>query len=55
MEHELSAIYDITHGLGLAILAPRWMEYTLEFLRCAYKSLRVLLKLLYLMIYWKVM
>jgi len=30
MEHELSAIYDITHGLGLAILAPRWMEYTLD-------------------------
>ena len=23
MEHELSAIYDITHGLGLAILTPR--------------------------------
>lgn len=30
MEHELSAIYDITHGLGLAILTPRWMEYCLE-------------------------
>lgn len=30
MEHEISAIYDITHGLGLAILAPRWMEYTLD-------------------------
>jgi alcohol dehydrogenase YqhD (iron-dependent ADH family) len=30
MEHELSAIYDITHGLGLAILTPRWMEYTLD-------------------------
>lgn len=30
MEHELSAIYDITHGLGLAILTPRWMEYTLN-------------------------
>lgn len=27
MEHELSAFYDITHGLGLAILTPRWMEY----------------------------
>ena len=26
MEHELSAIYDITHGLGLAILTPRWLE-----------------------------
>ncbi|MEI8200423.1 MAG: iron-containing alcohol dehydrogenase [Eubacteriales bacterium] len=30
MEHELSAIYDITHGLGLAILTPRWMAYTLD-------------------------
>lgn len=30
MEHELSAIYDITHGLGLAILTPRWMEYSLD-------------------------
>lgn len=30
MEHELSAYYDITHGLGLAILMPRWMEYILD-------------------------
>ena len=30
IEHELSALYDITHGLGLAILTPRWMEYTLN-------------------------
>jgi len=30
MEHELSAFYDITHGLGLAILTPRWMEYILD-------------------------
>lgn len=30
MEHELSAIYNITHGLGLAILTPRWMEYCLD-------------------------
>lgn len=30
LEHELSAIYDITHGLGLAILTPRWMEYCLD-------------------------
>lgn len=27
MEHELSAFYDITHGLGLAILTPRWLKY----------------------------
>lgn len=30
MEHQLSAFYDITHGLGLAILTPRWMEYVLD-------------------------
>ena len=30
MEHQLSAVYDITHGHGLAILTPRWMEYCLD-------------------------
>lgn len=30
IEHELSAIYDLTHGIGLAILTPRWMEYVLR-------------------------
>lgn len=30
LEHQLSAYYDITHGLGLAILTPRWMEYCLN-------------------------
>lgn len=30
MEHELSAYYDITHGVGLAILTPRWMRYILS-------------------------
>lgn len=30
MEHELSACYDLTHGLGLAILTPRWMEFLLK-------------------------
>jgi alcohol dehydrogenase YqhD (iron-dependent ADH family) len=29
MEHQLSAIYDIAHGHGLAILTPRWMKYIL--------------------------
>lgn len=27
MEHELSALYDIAHGAGLAVLTPAWMEY----------------------------
>jgi alcohol dehydrogenase YqhD (iron-dependent ADH family) len=30
MEHELSAFYDITHGEGLAILTPFWMDYVLN-------------------------
>ena len=30
MEHELSAYYDITHGVGLAILTPRWMRHILK-------------------------
>ena len=30
IEHELSAFYDITHGLGLAIVIPRWMSYILD-------------------------
>lgn len=30
MEHQLSAYYDITHGLGLAILTPRWLEYVVN-------------------------
>ena len=30
MEHELSAFYDITHGAGLALLTPYWMEYILS-------------------------
>lgn len=29
MEHELSAFYDVTHGVGLAILTPAWMRYIL--------------------------
>jgi alcohol dehydrogenase YqhD (iron-dependent ADH family) len=30
IEHQLSARYDMTHGLGLAILTPHWMEYVLS-------------------------
>lgn len=30
IEHELSAYYDITHGVGLAIVTPRWMRYILS-------------------------
>lgn len=30
IEHEISALYDIAHGVGLAILTPFWMEYVME-------------------------
>lgn len=27
IEHEISGIYDITHGAGMAIIFPAWMKY----------------------------
>lgn len=27
MEHELSGIYDVAHGAGLAVVIPAWMKY----------------------------
>jgi alcohol dehydrogenase len=27
IEHELSGIYDVTHGAGLAVVFPAWMKY----------------------------
>jgi len=30
IEHVISAIYDVTHGLGLAILIPAWMRQVLN-------------------------
>ena len=30
IEHALSAYYDITHGVGLAIITPRWMRRILN-------------------------
>lgn len=29
IEHELSAFYDVTHGAGLAVIAPAWMKYVM--------------------------
>ena len=34
IEHELSAKYDITHGVGLAILTPNWMKHVLNGKNC---------------------
>ncbi|MDA3931760.1 MAG: iron-containing alcohol dehydrogenase [Tenericutes bacterium] len=30
LEHELSALYDVTHGAGLSVIYPAYMKYTLE-------------------------
>ncbi|MCC8120017.1 MAG: iron-containing alcohol dehydrogenase [Bacteroidales bacterium] len=30
MEHELSAVYGVTHGAGLAVVFPAWMTYMAE-------------------------
>jgi alcohol dehydrogenase YqhD (iron-dependent ADH family) len=30
LEHAVSAVYDIPHGGGLAIIFPNWMKYVLD-------------------------
>ena len=30
IEHEISGIYDVAHGAGLAVVFPAWMKHTLE-------------------------
>ena len=30
IEHELSGIYDVAHGAGLAVIFPAWMEYVYQ-------------------------
>lgn len=30
IEHELSALYDVTHGAGLAVIVPAWMSHVAE-------------------------
>lgn len=30
IEHELSALYDVTHGAGLAVIIPGWFKYMLN-------------------------
>ena len=43
MEHELSALYDVAHGAGLAVMFPAWMKYVLhhDVLRFAQFAVRV--------------
>lgn len=30
MEHELSGLYDVAHGAGLAVMFPAWMKYVMQ-------------------------
>lgn len=30
LEHELSALYDVAHGAGLAVMFPAWLKYNLK-------------------------
>lgn len=30
IEHELSALYDVAHGAGLAVIMPAWMRYVMN-------------------------
>ncbi|MFH2115798.1 MAG: iron-containing alcohol dehydrogenase [Spirochaetota bacterium] len=43
IEHELSGIYDVAHGAGLAVVFPAWMKYNLgnDVNRCAQWAVRV--------------
>lgn len=34
IEHALSAYYDITHGVGLAIITPRWLKHIMNEKNC---------------------
>lgn len=43
MEHELSALYDVAHGAGLAVMFPAWMKYVMhhDVMRFAQFAVRV--------------
>ncbi len=30
LEHELSGLYDVAHGAGLAVVMPAWMEFVMQ-------------------------
>lgn len=43
LEHELSALYDVAHGAGLAVMFPAWMKYVMhhDLMRFAQFAVRV--------------
>ncbi|MDR2542523.1 MAG: iron-containing alcohol dehydrogenase [Treponema sp.] len=43
LDHELSALFDIAHGAGLAVIFPAWMRYNLKVCKsCKEDSLQTL-------------
>ena len=43
IEHEISALYDVAHGAGLAVIMPAWMEfvYKHDIMRFAQAAVRI--------------
>jgi len=43
IEHELSGLYDVAHGAGLAVMFPAWMKYVMkqDIMRFAQFAVRV--------------
>lgn len=43
IEHELSGLYDVAHGAGLAVIFPAWMKYVMQhdILRFAQFAVRI--------------
>lgn len=43
LEHELSGLYDVAHGAGLAVMFPAWMKYNMkhDVMRFAQLAVRV--------------
>ena len=43
LEHELSGLYDVAHGAGLAVMFPAWMKYVMhhDIMRFAQFAVRV--------------
>jgi alcohol dehydrogenase YqhD (iron-dependent ADH family) len=43
LEHELSGLYDVAHGAGLAVMFPAWMKYVMhhDVMRFAQFAVRV--------------
>jgi alcohol dehydrogenase YqhD (iron-dependent ADH family) len=41
IEHELSALYDVAHGAGLAVIFPAWMNFVMKHDICRFAQAAV--------------